>query len=204
MFPSWPHCIPESDTHWMRRLARAMSAPIIMWARWRKRLNSRSRLDTRSRWFSTRRRAGGPRGIRWHKTAFPITFRYRNTPGILKWWMEPPGCCPVLLLSCQVWPLDIIFQEYRMSQIAPEGKYIDANGEVAADETVNLIASDKVEGTAVYDRAGNHLGSVYNAMINKVTGQVAYVVISFGGFLGIGADYNALPCKALVYDRAMG
>ena len=91
-----------------------------------------------------------------------------------------------------------------MSQIAPEGKYIDANGEVAADETVNLIASDKVEGTAVYDRAGNHLGSVYNAMINKVTGQVAYVVISFGGFLGIGADYNALPWKALVYDRAMG
>jgi hypothetical protein len=98
----------------------------------------------------------------------------------------------------------MIFQECRMSQIAPEGKYIEANGEVAADETVNLIASDKVEGTAVYDRAGSHLGSVYNAMINKVTGQVAYVVISFGGFLGIGANYTALPWKALVYDHTMG
>ena len=81
---------------------------------------------------------------------------------------------------------------------------IDTNGEVAADETINLIASDKVEGTAVYDRAGNHLGSVYNAMINKVSGQVAYVVISFGGFLGVGASYNALPWSSLTYDRGLG
>lgn len=41
------------------------------------------------------------------------------------------------------------------------------NGGVAVNETDRLIASDKVEGTAVYDRNGSRLGSVYNVMIDK-------------------------------------
>ena len=57
---------------------------------------------------------------------------------------------------------------------------------VNTDETDRLIASDKVEGTAVYNRDGDRLGSVRNVMINKYSGQVAYAVMSFGGFLGIG------------------
>ena len=60
-------------------------------------------------------------------------------------------------------------------------------GSVATDETDRLIASDKVEGTAVYNRAGESLGSVYTIMIDKYSGQVEYAVMSFGGFLGIGA-----------------
>jgi len=91
-----------------------------------------------------------------------------------------------------------------MPGIVTDSKYVDANGEVASDETISLIASDKVEGTAVYDRNGNHLGSVHTAMINKMSGQVAYVVISFGGFLGIGAKFNALPWNSLIYDQTMG
>ena len=45
-----------------------------------------------------------------------------------------------------------------------------------------LIESDRVEGTAVYDRNGNRIGSVKRLMIDKKTGQVAYTVLSFGGF----------------------
>ena len=78
------------------------------------------------------------------------------------------------------------------------------NGGVAVNETDRLIASDKVEGTAVYDRQGNRLGSVYNVMIDKYSGQVAYVVMSFGGFLGIGERYHPLPWKALDYDPRVG
>jgi PRC-barrel domain len=79
-----------------------------------------------------------------------------------------------------------------------------AGGALAIDETARLIASDKVDGTAVYDRAANRLGSVENAMIDKYSGQVAYVVISFGGFLGIGAQYHPLPWKKLTYDNSVG
>jgi hypothetical protein len=78
------------------------------------------------------------------------------------------------------------------------------NGGVAANETDRLIASDKVEGTAVYDRQGHRLGSVYNVMIDKFTGQVAYAVMSFGGFLGIGERYHPLPWGMLTYDTGRG
>jgi hypothetical protein len=72
------------------------------------------------------------------------------------------------------------------------------------EETPALIASDKVEGTAVFDPAGQRLGSVRHFMVNKRTGQVAYAVLSFGGFLGIGEKYHPLPWKELSYDPDFG
>ena len=75
---------------------------------------------------------------------------------------------------------------------------------VATDETDRLIASNKVEGTAVYNRSGERLGEVYNFMVDKYSGQVAYAVMSFGGFLGIGESYHPLPWRVLDYDTGMG
>jgi sporulation protein YlmC with PRC-barrel domain len=77
-------------------------------------------------------------------------------------------------------------------------------GGIATDETDRLIASNKVEGTAVYNRQGERLGEVYNFMVDKRSGQVAYAVLSFGGFLGIGDSYYPLPWKALTYDTGKG
>ncbi len=79
-----------------------------------------------------------------------------------------------------------------------------AAGQVATDETDRLIASDKVEGTAVYNRQGEKLGSVYNFMVDKRSGQVAYAVMSFGGFLGVGGKHHPLPWKSLTYDTGKG
>ncbi|MDB5559274.1 MAG: photosystem reaction center subunit [Enterovirga sp.] len=75
---------------------------------------------------------------------------------------------------------------------------------ISTDETRRLIASSKVEGTAVFDRSGEQVGTVYNFMVDKVSGQVAYVVMSFGGFLGIGESYHPLPWRALTYDTRLG
>lgn len=75
---------------------------------------------------------------------------------------------------------------------------------VATDETPRLIASDKVEGTPVYDGTGRHLGIVHNFMVDKVSGQVAYAVLSFGGFLGFGEAYHPLPWNALTYSVELG
>jgi hypothetical protein len=71
-------------------------------------------------------------------------------------------------------------------------------------ETAGLIASDKVEGTAVYDAKGEHIGSIERVMIDKVRGQVAYAVLQFGGFLGIGSDYYPIPWDSLTYDTNLG
>lgn len=75
---------------------------------------------------------------------------------------------------------------------------------VETDETTNLIASNKVEGTAVYNRQGERLGSIYNFMVDKRSGEVEYAVLSFGGFLGMGADYYPLPWDMLTYDEGQG
>jgi hypothetical protein len=75
---------------------------------------------------------------------------------------------------------------------------------IATDETSSLISSDKVEGTAVYNRQSEKLGSIHTVMIDKISGQVAYAVMSFGGFLGIGDRYHPLPWKVLTYDTRQG
>jgi hypothetical protein len=75
---------------------------------------------------------------------------------------------------------------------------------LAQRETSRLISSDKVEGTSVYNKAGDSLGSIYHIMIDKVSGKVAYAVMSFGGFLGIGERYHPLPWSVLTYDTNQG
>jgi hypothetical protein len=75
---------------------------------------------------------------------------------------------------------------------------------LARDETAGLIAASKVEGTYVYNGQGEHLGHIYDTMIDKKTGKTAYAVMSFGGFLGIGERYHPLPWSMLEYDVRKG
>ncbi len=72
----------------------------------------------------------------------------------------------------------------------------------ATEQSRRIVSSEKVEGTAVFDKNGAHLGRVHHLMIDKVTGQVAFAVASFGGFFGIGENLFPLPWKALVYDTS--
>jgi hypothetical protein len=70
-------------------------------------------------------------------------------------------------------------------------------------ETASLIGSDKVEGTAVYRSNGDRVGQIERIMIDKLSGKVAYAVMSFGGFLGIGEDYYPLPWSLLTYNTRL-
>lgn len=80
----------------------------------------------------------------------------------------------------------------------------DEDRDVAIDETSQLIASNKVEGTAVYGRDGDRLGSIYNFMVDKRRGRVEYAVLTFGGFLGMGGTYYPIPWDMLDYDTGLG
>ncbi|MGL4197142.1 MAG: PRC-barrel domain-containing protein [Allorhizobium sp.] len=70
-------------------------------------------------------------------------------------------------------------------------------------DTASLIASDKVEGTAVYGRDAERIGSIQRIILEKRGGRVAYAVLSFGGFWGIGDDYYPLPWEKLTYDESL-
>ena len=71
-------------------------------------------------------------------------------------------------------------------------------------ETATLIGSDKVDGTAVYGADQEKIGSIQRVMIDKISGKVAYAVMSFGGFLGMGEDYYPVPWSTLKYDTNLG
>ena len=79
-----------------------------------------------------------------------------------------------------------------------------ARREEVRDEGHDLIASDRVEGTAVYRPDGEKIGRIHHFMVGKRSGKVEYAVMSFGGFLGMGQELRPVPWAALDYDTAMG
>lgn len=82
--------------------------------------------------------------------------------------------------------------------------YDNRSETIARDETSNLISSEKVDGTAVFNPQGERLGSIHHFMVGKRNGRVEYAVLSYGGFLGIGERYYPLPWDVLDYDTDKG
>ena len=70
-------------------------------------------------------------------------------------------------------------------------------------ESHNLIGSDRVEGTRVIDNEGVEIGHIDKLMLEKVSGRVAYAVVRFGDFFGLGGDSYPLPWEKLDYDEEL-
>jgi uncharacterized membrane protein YgcG len=107
-------------------------------------------------------------------------------------------------------PLNLLEHDMSMnSSSSPTGAGGGAYGsqttgqDVDSDETYNLIASDKVEGTDVRRPNGDKIGSIYRLMIDKKSGQVAYAVMTFGGFLGLGGSRRPIPWDTLHYNTEL-
>jgi sporulation protein YlmC with PRC-barrel domain len=63
-----------------------------------------------------------------------------------------------------------------------------------------LIAASKVEGKAVFDAAGEKLGTVKELYLDKRSGEVEFASLAFGGVLGVGEKYHPVPWQALDFD----
>jgi sporulation protein YlmC with PRC-barrel domain len=66
------------------------------------------------------------------------------------------------------------------------------------------IRAKTVLGTSVKDRAGNHIGTIEDIVLDKQSNAIMFAVIGFGGFLGMGEKYHAIPWSALDYDYPEG
>ncbi len=73
-----------------------------------------------------------------------------------------------------------------------------------ANETGNLIGSDKVEERQVSGADQNKIGSIERVMIDKKSGRVSYAVLSSAAFSGIGDDHYPLPWQSLKHDTSLG
>ncbi len=63
-----------------------------------------------------------------------------------------------------------------------------------------MLSSSTMNGTDVVNLAGESLGNIKDLMIDTSTGDVSYAVLSFGGFLGMGDKYFAIPWQSLTVD----
>lgn len=63
------------------------------------------------------------------------------------------------------------------------------------------VKTDNIIGTKVVNRQNEDLGNVEEVVIDVFNGRIAYLVLSFGGFLGMGEKLYAVPWKALHYDH---
>ncbi len=64
------------------------------------------------------------------------------------------------------------------------------------------VKASTIIGTKVVDRAGENLGDIKEIVIDPGTGKVAYGVVSFGGFLGMGEKLFAIPFGAFSYNTS--
>lgn len=64
----------------------------------------------------------------------------------------------------------------------------------------DIVKTKEVIGVKVKNIAQEDLGKIEEILLDKRTGQVCYVVLSFGGFLGMGDKLFALPWNSLHYD----
>ena len=65
-----------------------------------------------------------------------------------------------------------------------------------------LMGANTLDVNDVYNRQDQDLGDIKEIMLDMATGRVAYAVLSYGGFLGMGNKLFAVPWKALTLDTA--
>jgi len=73
-----------------------------------------------------------------------------------------------------------------------------SDSEVVASGTgLRLMSSQTIGGTDVYNAEGECIGSIEEVIIDRASGRVAYAVMSFSRWLGIGQLYHPLPWSVL-------
>jgi sporulation protein YlmC with PRC-barrel domain len=63
-----------------------------------------------------------------------------------------------------------------------------------------LLSATTIIGDTVRNKSGDNLGKIEDLMLDLEYGNIAYAVLSFGGFMGMGNKLFAIPWKALTLD----
>jgi sporulation protein YlmC with PRC-barrel domain len=74
-------------------------------------------------------------------------------------------------------------------------------GESNPEQTRRVLSASTLTGDRVRNNAGEDLGTIDEIMIDTATGRVAYAVLSYGGFLGMGDKLFAIPWRAFTLDQ---
>ena len=73
----------------------------------------------------------------------------------------------------------------------------------SSGHTTAILAS-KVKGTAVYNNEGDKIGTVEDVVLDKLSNQIMFAALGFGGVMGIGEKYYPVPWSLLDYSEDKG
>jgi sporulation protein YlmC with PRC-barrel domain len=68
----------------------------------------------------------------------------------------------------------------------------------------SAIRAKKVIGTSVKDPSGATIGKVEDIVLDKLSNNIMFAIVGFGGFLGMGEKFHPLPWSTLDYDETEG
>ena len=74
------------------------------------------------------------------------------------------------------------------------------HGKIFANMPLRYLTASSVIGDKVHNEKGEHMGIIKDIMLDIATGVIDYYIIEFGGFLGIGVKYFAIPFRLLRVD----
>jgi sporulation protein YlmC with PRC-barrel domain len=73
-------------------------------------------------------------------------------------------------------------------------------GPLLPNQKGRYLTASSLTGDKVVNPAGEHLGEIKDVMLDLEAGNIDYFIIEFGGFLGLGVKYFAIPLRLLVLD----
>ncbi|HTB26005.1 MAG TPA: PRC-barrel domain-containing protein [Puia sp.] len=73
-------------------------------------------------------------------------------------------------------------------------------GPLLPNQRGRYLTASSLEGDKVVNPGGEHLGDIKEIMLDMESGRIDYFVIEFGGFLGLGVKYFAIPFRLLKLD----
>ena len=76
------------------------------------------------------------------------------------------------------------------------------HGDLFSNQPLKYLTASSIIGDKVHNEKDEHMGEIKDIMIDITTGKIDYLVIEFGGFLGIGIKYFAIPFDLLKIDAA--
>ena len=92
----------------------------------------------------------------------------------------------------------VALHQERENVVVNEGVVDPYAEEVEIDEDIFAFRSTQLVGSIVQNPEGENLGFIEDLVIDIEEGCIAFAVLSFGGFLGLGTDLFAIPWQALI------
>jgi sporulation protein YlmC with PRC-barrel domain len=65
----------------------------------------------------------------------------------------------------------------------------------------DAIRAKQVLGTTVKDPSGRKIGTIEDIVLDKLSNNIVFAIVGFGGFLGMGEKYHPIPWSSLKYDE---